>query len=413
MRHIRHPFVRPLLVFLLAVSAARAQQGRAFVEGRSGGGELKYINGLPVLMVSGTPAEIGRQKAVLTGDAMKKLIEYPNKLLERSGRKDRLPKYLEMCKSLVPQLPADHREEMRAAAEQLGIDRDLGLEGNLLPDVYRGGFGCSSLIVDAGHSATGGPLFGRNLDFYTLGILDKYSLVTVHRPKGKHAFVSIGFPGMFGCLSGMNDAGLALAVHDVFLTRDGAAMFNPKGVPYTFCFRRMLEECASVAEAEKLLRATPRTTIISLALCDRRDSVVLEMTPKSVVGPPRRATASSPAPTTSAARSWRCRYRLVPPLPQTDPSPQARPARRGGGGQEAARGERGPDDGADDDFRAGGVEAAPGDRLLPLLGAAAEAAGAEAAVGQGADAQARHARRLSPKRKRGPRTTAPSHCSSG
>jgi hypothetical protein len=214
---------------------------------------------------------------------MKKLAEYPCKLLERSGRKDRLPKYLEMCKSLVPQLPADHREEMRAAAEQSGIDRDLGLEANLLPDVYRGGFGCSSLIVDAENSATGGPLFGRNLDFYTLGILDHSSLVTVHRPKGKHAFVSIGFPGLFGCLSGINDAGLALAVHEVFLSRDGATMFNPKGVPYTFSFRRVLEECATVAEAEKMLRATPRTTIISLALCDRNDSVVLEMTPKSVV----------------------------------------------------------------------------------------------------------------------------------
>ena len=352
MRHIRHLFVRPLLVFLLAVSAARAQQGRAFVEGRSGGGELKYINGLPVLMVSGTPAEIGRQKAVLTGDAMKKLVEYPHKLLERAGRKDRLPKYLEMCKSLVPQLPADHREEMRAAAEQLGIDRDLGLEGNLLPDVYRGGFGCSSLIVDAGHSATGGPLFGRNLDFYTLGILDKYSLVTVHRPKGKHAFVSIGFPGLFGCLSGMNDAGLALAVHDVFLSRDGAAMFNPKGVPYTFCFRRMLEECTTVAEAEKLLRATPRTTIISLALCDRRDSVVLEMTPKSVVA--RHPSDGILACTNHFRSEELAVVHLVPPLQQIDPKPPARPARRGRGGQEAARGERRPDDRADDDFRAGG-----------------------------------------------------------
>ncbi len=200
-----------------------------FVEGRFAGGELKYMDGLPVLSVCGTPAEIGRQKAALTAEAIKKLAEYPNKLLERAGRKDRLPKYLEMCKALVPQLPADHREEMLSAAEQSGIDRDLGLEGNLLPDVYRGGFGCSSLVVDAAHSTVGGPLFGRNLDFYTLGILDKYSLVTVHRPNGKHAFVSIGFPGMFGCLSGMNDAGLALAVHDVFLKPRRVADVQPQG----------------------------------------------------------------------------------------------------------------------------------------------------------------------------------------
>ena len=257
-----------------------------------------------------------------------------------------------MCKSLVPQLPADHREEMRAAAEQLGIDRELGLVGNLLLDVYRGGFGCSSLIVDAGHSATGGPLFGRNLDFYTLGILDKYSLVTVHRPKGKHAFVSIGFPGMFGCLSGMNDAGLALAVHEVFLSRDGAAMFNPKGVPYTFCFRRILEECATVAEAEKLLRATPRTTILSLALCDRRGRVVLEMTPKSVVarhGERRHPRLHEPFPQrgTGGCSTWCPRYRKLIQSRKLDRLDVA------DGGQEAARGERRPDDGADDDFRAG------------------------------------------------------------
>ena len=104
-------------------------------------------------------------------------------------------------------------------------------------DIYRGGFGCSSMIVEASRSSTGGPLFGRNLDFYTLGILDKYGLVTVHRPKGKHAFASIGFPGIFGCISGINDAGLALAVHEVFLSKDKAPMFNPKGMPYTMCFR--------------------------------------------------------------------------------------------------------------------------------------------------------------------------------
>ena len=137
-------------------------------------------------------------------------------------------------------------------------------------------------MVEADHSATGGPLFGRNLDFYTLGMLTKYSLVTVRRPGGKHAFVSIGFPGMFGVLSGMNDVGLSLAVHEVFVARDGGSLFNPKGEPYTFCFRRILEECSTVAEAEKLLRAAKRTTLVSLSVCDPKDDAVFEITPKSV-----------------------------------------------------------------------------------------------------------------------------------
>ncbi len=283
MHHILRNCVRLLLaVLLLAASAVRADETRVFREGRSGDAELKYINGLPVLTVSGTPEEIGRQKADLTADVAKTLADYPRRLLERSSRKDRMPKYLEMSKVLARQLPADYRDELRTFAERSGVDRDMGVLANTLADIYRD-ISCSALIVEPEKSATGGPLFGRNLDFYTLGLLDKYSLVTVHRPKGKHAFAAVGFPGLFGCLSGINDAGLALAVHEVFLSHDGAPIFNPKGMPYAFCFRQMLEQCATIEEAEQLLRATERTTILSLSLCDRRRSVVLEMTPKSVV----------------------------------------------------------------------------------------------------------------------------------
>jgi len=273
-------FLVPLVFSALSV---RAAEPRVFSEGRFEGGELKYVNDLPVLIVAGTPEEMGRQAAALTADVVKRLAAYPEKLLQRrSTSRERLPQCIAMCKEVAAQLSADHAEELQAAARVLNFDRDLGLLGNLLPDVYRGGFACSSLVVEPQCSATGGMIFGRNLDFYTLDILDKYSLVTVHRPKGKHAFVSIGFPGMFGALSGMNDAGLALAVHEVFLARDGAPIFNPKGEPYTFCFRRILEECATVEDAEKLLRAAPRTTILSLAACNGRSAVVFEMTPKTV-----------------------------------------------------------------------------------------------------------------------------------
>jgi hypothetical protein len=270
----------------LAVSAARAEENRSFVEARSGKGELKYINDLPVLIVAGTPEEMGRQAATLTGDAAKTLAEYPRKLLQGrpsgKGGKDHLAKCLEMSKLLLPQLSADHRAEMRAAFKQLNTDREQGLLGNVLPDVWRGGFGCSSIVVEADRSATGSPLFGRNLDFPTLGVLTRYSLVTVRRPSGKHAFMSVGFPGMFGVLSGMNDAGLSLAVHEVYLSRDGGSLFNPKGEPYTFCFRRILEECSTAAEAEKLLRAAKRTTLVSLSVCDPKNDAVFEITPKSV-----------------------------------------------------------------------------------------------------------------------------------
>ena len=61
----------------------------------------------------------------------------------------------------------------------------------------------------------------------------------------------------------MNDAGLALAVHEVFLSHDSAPMFNPKGMPYAFCFRQILEQCTTW-KRRRTAAATQRTTILSL-----------------------------------------------------------------------------------------------------------------------------------------------------
>jgi len=283
------PFRALFFLAVLLPAICAAAEKRPFTEGRFEKGELRYINDLPVLIVAGSPEEMGRQKGALTGDVIPSIQDYPKRLLSyaesRSGPDpDREKRLRAMAESLVRQIPEAHRAELRAFAAQAKLEGqwDLGIMGNVLTDIYRGGFACSSIIVDAEHSTTGGPLFGRNLDFYTLGLIDDYSLVTVHRPTGKHAFATIGYPGLFGCVSGMNDAGLALAVHEVWFSRDKATMFNPKGVPYTFCFRRILEECATVEEAEKMIRATERTTLLNLAVCDRKSAAVFEMTPKTV-----------------------------------------------------------------------------------------------------------------------------------
>src|SRR5262249_42657409 len=103
------------------------------------------------------------------------------------------------------------------------------------------------------------------------------------RPDGKHAFASIGFPGCIGCLSGINDAGLALAVLEAYSANDDSPRFDASGTPYALCFRRLLEECATVPEAEKLLRSMKRTTRVNLAICDPQGGAVFEITPRSVV----------------------------------------------------------------------------------------------------------------------------------
>src|SRR5262249_16510270 len=96
-------------------------------------------------------------------------------------------------------------------------------------------------------------------------------------------FASVGFPGILGCLSGMNDTGLCLAVLETYAARDGAPKFNARGTPYAMCYRRILEECTTIEEAEKLLRSMNRTTMNNLAVCDKKGGAVFEITPKSVI----------------------------------------------------------------------------------------------------------------------------------
>jgi isopenicillin-N N-acyltransferase-like protein len=276
-----------VVVFLCGGLAAQAQSPaagaeRTFQEGRFEKGQLKYVNDVPVLTVAGTPEEIGRQKAELTGAVMQQLAGYPLQLVKLVRGETDTPKLIERGRALLENAPADYRAEVTAFGEASGIDPDVGVLANTLPDLYRGGFGCSSLLVEPARSTTGGPIFGRNLDFFTFGVLQKYGLVTVCRPEGKHAFASVGFPGLFGVLSGMNDAGLAVAVHEVYVSRDMAPMFDAGGMPYAMLFRQILEECRTVDEAEKLLRDSKRTTKLNLAVCDKTRVAVLEMTPRTV-----------------------------------------------------------------------------------------------------------------------------------
>ena len=268
--------------YWLCPPAGFADQAFRYQEASYDGAWLRYFGNIPVLSLSGTPEQMGRQQGKLGAAIAEGILSYPKELLETVGRKGGWTAHLEIAQKMRAQFPPDHLAELEVLAKTANLPEQVLLGANILADAYRARIGCSSLIVDSCRSKTGGPLFGRNLDFYALGKLHQYSLVIVYRPVGKHAFASVGFPGLLGCISGMNDAGLALAVHEAPASADGSPLFNPDGVPYGLLFRRILEECTSIEEAIKLVESAKRTTLLNLALCDRRTHAVVEMTPRTV-----------------------------------------------------------------------------------------------------------------------------------
>jgi hypothetical protein len=271
-----------LLLVLFALPGAASAAPFRYPEGKHGKGELRYVNGLPVLVVAGTPEEMGEQAGVLAVRPAAGLLGQFKGFLKDRGWDKAYPLLLSMSTFMLPQFPRDHLTELEAVAKHSGFARDLFVFANTIPDVTKLG-GCSTLVVEAGRSATGAPLFGRNLDWPPFGPLHEYTLVTVYRPAGKHAFAAVALPGLLGTPSGINDAGLAVAMNEITATADGSPRFDARGTPVLLAIRRVLEECATVGEAEKLLRSMRRTTYACLTLCDQGGGAVFEVTPKSLV----------------------------------------------------------------------------------------------------------------------------------
>ncbi len=281
---MKHPGLLLLCccLVLLAVSGLPAAEPFRFPAGRQGQAELAYLHGLPVLTVSGTPEAIGEGVGLLAVAPGKRALGFPLDLLKKR-RADSLWGFFSLAgNGMVKSFPPEYRTEMDAMVKAGKADRDRVVVGNTFFDLKKV-FACSAVALAGERSATGGPILGRNLDYPSLGYLNDYSLVTVYRPRGKRAFVSVGFPGLLGCLSGMNDAGLALGVLEVYDVKDGEKAFNPLGLPYALCQRKILEECGTIAEAKKLLESLPRTTTLNLAMADRQGVAILEVTPGRVV----------------------------------------------------------------------------------------------------------------------------------
>ena len=269
-----------LLIFTSTSSAEKREEFR-YPEGRAGAGSLKYLQGTPVMFLQGTPAEIGEQQGKLVGGVIEPLVQMPKLTIEHHGVEKYWPFVVGMANVVMENSSKDHHTELDALIESSGRDRNSLYVANSLVELRRMG-GCASFAVMPPRSQSGRLLFGRNFDFPPLGVLDTYHCLLIVQAEGKHAYASVGYPGLIGVISGMNDAGLTVATLDVYESADGSPYFDPQGVPLALTYRRILEECTTVAEARKLLEETKRTTYMNLAVCDAKSAAIFELTPGRV-----------------------------------------------------------------------------------------------------------------------------------
>lgn len=231
---------------------------------------------VPLVMLSGTPEEHGTTHGQRLSSTIQMLQE----------------KYLHVFIANDTQLAAgrlaagvfssymlpEHRQEVAALAKASGVNgQDVMLTQcflDLTPITA-----CSTVALPASAAPDGIARLGRTLDFPSLGVADKFTTLFIVRSPDRYAYASIGWPGMIGVLSGMNEHGLTLSNMEV--TR---GMRMPSAMPYTLLYRAILEQCRTVDEAIAFLQKTPRQTPNNLMLMDAAGNrAVAEITPESVV----------------------------------------------------------------------------------------------------------------------------------
>ncbi len=270
-------------ICLIACSQlSHAEESFRYPEGRHGKGELRYIQGIPVLIVRGSHAEMGEQIGHLALKPAARMLDLVNSYADRKVPQPLRPVMDVAVQAMYAKFPKEYREEVEAMAVAAGVDKEGVVKLNTVMDLLQM-IGCSSLLVSQARSKTGGPLYGRNLGVPYIAGFAEFSLLIVHQPERANAFAMPSFPGFLMLGSGMNAKGLALGAQSVGAPKDGSGRFGPAGVPSAVAGRRLMERCSDIDEARAWFEQNRLARCISIAACDRERQSVLEVTTTRVL----------------------------------------------------------------------------------------------------------------------------------
>jgi hypothetical protein len=257
------------LACLLVAGAAWASESiEITARDTDGHGLLCRSQGKTILLVAGTPEQMGTAHGRLLAEKGRQLVE---RVVYAVGAADSVrtgqwffDRMTEIERRAGPFVPPRFFAECDAMARAAGVSQRDARAANLFPELFH----CSGVAVRGKATADGRVLHARVLDYMRDIHLQRGATITVFMPQRHNAWISLGYAGFIGTVTAMNEHGLAIG------EMGGRGEGHWDGLPMTLLLREVMERCADVDSAVELIRSTPRTCEYYYVLSDRRRNMV-------------------------------------------------------------------------------------------------------------------------------------------
>jgi hypothetical protein len=240
-----------ILAFALLISGFSPAEVNGYIERISppdGGQEVT------VMYLWGTPYQMGYAHGKLCSEKVRALCE---NLISAMNTELNVPpeKLDEVWEMTSPYISERVKEEMRGLADGSGVDLKAIQRTHVIPALSE--YHCT-FFAAWGKATTNGHLHQiRALDYATEAHIQDYPAVIVYRPEGGNSFVSVGWVGFIGVVTGINEKRIVLSeIGDNY----GNEKETLRGEPFIFLARRLLEEASSLREGIEIIRNARRTS---------------------------------------------------------------------------------------------------------------------------------------------------------
>lgn len=220
--------------------------------GSTSSGRRRKLIPAGVVRLQGSPEEIGRRHGKLFKYHIRRmLVEY----IGGSGVWDREKgELLARVRTMKPSLPDWYLGELRACAKEVGVSEDLLLYAQCEGDI-QSLWGCTSFVAFGPATRDGKVEMGRNFDYWGLDSTRECAVILAVIPNREdgYAFVSVGWTGILGGWTFINEKGLFVSNN-----LGGGWATDPKGIPTLIMERIIAQKAATVDEALEIVHTSPR-----------------------------------------------------------------------------------------------------------------------------------------------------------